>query len=381
MTITGSSAPMEPDRPALLLVDDEESVRFALKTAFSREFTIHQAQNSEEALAVIGRHRIDVAVVDINMAKESGLDLLPRIKEADEFIEVIMLTGFQTVTSMQTAWERKAFAFLTKPFNIAEVGQKLREAVGLREESLMVQSALQRTKIADLDLYEIQAGLIHDLNNLLTVPIGYASMAVQSLGTAGPIDLATLDQARQNLATIEKTLANCQSLCARHLRILRSVTDPKTKGDTTSVRDLATNLLSSLRGHNELRLTQLKVQLADVLPHAKIDAADLMQILLNLLINAAQSTPQKHEVVFSARPTTNRLPSDTLRDSPARRVVGLKGFRNEGTLLAITVSDNGTGITPETMLKLFSQQTTTKPGATASGSPTWRRSWSGTTRS
>jgi DNA-binding NtrC family response regulator len=81
-------------RPVLLIVDDEDSVRVSLEMVFSEEFETIACSNSAAALATVVARPVAVAILDIKMQGESGLDLLVKLKQHDPLIEVIILTGY-----------------------------------------------------------------------------------------------------------------------------------------------------------------------------------------------------------------------------------------------------------------------------------------------
>ena len=93
---------------------------------------------------------------------------------------------------------------------------------------------------------------------------------------------------------------------------------------------------------------------------AEINGTDLLQILLNLTINALQSTDHPHRVELQARRLAARLNLEEYPEGPLLRFINREGFLNRAPLLAITVSDNGPGISGEYMAKMFQENFTTK---------------------
>jgi signal transduction histidine kinase len=96
---------------------------------------------------------------------------------------------------------------------------------------------------------------------------------------------------------------------------------------------------------------------------AAINGTDLLQILLNLTINALTSTDKPHRVEVSAQFFTAPFDVDRFVDSDRERFVNREGFLNTPPLLAISVQDDGPGIPPEVLAKMFETKFTTKaPG-------------------
>jgi DNA-binding NtrC family response regulator len=89
---------MEPAR--VLVVDDERSILLLLEEALTQwGYQVTCAANVTEALAAIKTQVFDAALTDVRMPDMSGLDLLREIKKQDESIEVVIMTGYPTITS------------------------------------------------------------------------------------------------------------------------------------------------------------------------------------------------------------------------------------------------------------------------------------------
>src|SRR5205823_14307027 len=86
---------------------------------------------------------------------------------------------------------------------------------------------------------------------------------------------------------------------------------------------------------------------------AEINGTDLLQILLNLTINALQATPQPHRVEVRPQLMEYALNLEHFRDSNEQRFINREDFANRPPLLAISVQDNGPGIPPEVLSKMF----------------------------
>ncbi|MFT3814775.1 MAG: nitrogen regulation protein NR(I) [Acidovorax sp.] len=130
------------------IVDDDPSIRFVLEKALAREnlptrsFT--QPREVLAALADIGpgdpAHQApQVLVSDIRMPGGSGLQLLEKVQEQQPGLPVIIMTAFSDLDSAVSAFQRGAFEYLPKPFDLPKAVELIRRAV---EES-------QREEVAD----------------------------------------------------------------------------------------------------------------------------------------------------------------------------------------------------------------------------------------
>src|SRR5229473_1343163 len=111
---------MEPAN--VLVVDDEPSILKLLKEALTQwGYQVECVGTGAEALEAIRTGLYDAAITDIRMPEMSGLDLLREIKRHDESIEVIVMTGYPTISSAVEALKEGAYDYLSKPLILDEL--------------------------------------------------------------------------------------------------------------------------------------------------------------------------------------------------------------------------------------------------------------------
>jgi DNA-binding NtrC family response regulator len=121
------------DRPRVLLVDDEEGVRVSLEALLDREYQIASVPSGEAAMAELPRFRPDVVLLDVRLLPSmSGLDALTHIKAFDERIEVVMITAFAALATLNEALRRGACGYLIKPFPRRDLELMVRDALARR---------------------------------------------------------------------------------------------------------------------------------------------------------------------------------------------------------------------------------------------------------
>ncbi len=108
---------IEKDNTAILVVDDEESLRLTFQMFLSREGygPVEVASTYDEALALIDKRDFDLVVSDIVMDGASGIDLLRTIKEKRVECPVVMVTGYPNINTAAEAVRLGAFDYLAKP--------------------------------------------------------------------------------------------------------------------------------------------------------------------------------------------------------------------------------------------------------------------------
>ncbi|SRR6266508_402249 len=104
-------------RRRLLVVDDEPLILEVLTEHFKGDYDVETALNGADALGAILRSRPDVVMLDINMPRMNGVQVLKDIKQIDDSIAVIMVTANEQVATAAEALRSGAFGYVPKPFD------------------------------------------------------------------------------------------------------------------------------------------------------------------------------------------------------------------------------------------------------------------------
>ncbi len=114
----------------ILVVDDEESVRYSFQRVFGKEYTLITAETGEEALREIEKGPPALVFLDIRMPRRSGMEILTTIKELHPELSVIMMTAYSDVDTAIQAMKLGAFEYVTKPFENVEIRQLIQKVLG-----------------------------------------------------------------------------------------------------------------------------------------------------------------------------------------------------------------------------------------------------------
>ena len=363
-------APAPAALPTMLVVDDEEGPRLSLRMVFKNDFVVHAVDNGEKAIEYARHHLVHVAILDLRMAGRSGIEVLRSLKEIDARIEVIMLTAYETIETARQALRLGACDYLSKPFDLATIREAAARALRLRRISESVAETQDRLhhltdQLKDTTLREemarttnqIYAGVIHDINNPLVIIMGYVEMLELRLARASFLHGADLDAVREDLATVSKQVNTCFAIATRYLRSLgkRHFSNREVR-----VNQVLTDLQTLLKHHPAVRGGHLAVKLLGEDVAVLVNGTELIQILLNLTINAFQSTTKDQTVWVTAELVHQPLPVDTLQDGPEDAVVGREPLANAPPLVALSVLDQGPGIPPNVLPHIFEPYFTTK---------------------
>lgn len=367
-----------PGRLTLLIVDDEEGPRQSLRIVFKHDYHVVVASSGLEALEIARTEPVHLAVLDIMMHGMSGVELLKELKEINPTIEVVMLTAYETLETARQALRCGASDYLNKPFEIsmmraavAQAAVKYTASLSLRrtnDELGKLQQEIHDGRVKEemaRTKGEIYASVLHDINSPLTVISGFIELINRSVGDSGILEGEQLESIKGDLRNITGQVDRCFEISRRYLSFLKG--GNKSQSTRTSVRQILADVKDLLVRHPAAHAHELIVRdsATDVL--AEINGTDFLQILLNLTINAFQSTTQPHRVGIEANLLDEPLDLEHFQDTTTERFLNRDGFANRAPLIAITVRDTGPGIPPETVPRMFDEHFTTKPQGQGTG--------------
>ncbi len=219
------AAPIAGERPAVLVVDDEYGPRESIAFSLSGEFAVDTAERAKEALAKLQAKLYSVVVLDIRMPEMDGIRALEELRKIDPHVSVIMLTGYGTLLTAQQAMVAGANQYLRKPPDIPELIEAVRrqsQATRLRRAQAQAAGDAQNMNLAlkreieanEPQIWQARASveLVHDLNNPLTVVIGYAALVAEEARLLGQRDPELAKKLLEYASMVEKAAEYCHHL-------------------------------------------------------------------------------------------------------------------------------------------------------------------------
>jgi DNA-binding NtrC family response regulator len=139
----------------ILLVDDEAIVREAMASWLTGEgYHVHPAPSGEEALVLIGRQPVDIALIDLKMPGMNGVQVIERLRALAPDTLCLIVTAHGTVESAVEAMRAGAYDYITKPFNPEEVSlavERVSAHLRLIQENKSLKAALdQRNSLGNM---------------------------------------------------------------------------------------------------------------------------------------------------------------------------------------------------------------------------------------
>jgi CheY-like chemotaxis protein len=116
--------------PSLLITDDDRDFRETLRDVFEPQgYRTILAGDGEEALQILRRERIHVALIDMHMPRLSGLETVRRVRETRLHVPCILISAAMDEKLAEAARQVEAFAALSKPVNFNDIKRLVRDAM------------------------------------------------------------------------------------------------------------------------------------------------------------------------------------------------------------------------------------------------------------
>jgi PAS domain S-box-containing protein len=179
---------------------------------------------------------------------------------------------------------------------------------------------------------ELSASLSHELNQPLTAILSNAKAALRLL-KANELSPGELEEILQDIAKDDKRAGDI----IRSLRTL--VKRDEGERETISINDVLHEAVSLFRSEAIIRNIRIEMDLADSLPLLYINRVQIQQVLINLMMNAAESM---------------------VRDESANKIIVLKTLVSHGGVVQVAVRDFGSGIEEQELTNIFEPFFTTK---------------------
>ena len=349
-----SAAPVSKAR--VLIIDDDYGPRESLRILLKYDYEVAVASSVAEGLAVLTARpgEMDTIILDNRMPGRSGLEGIVDIRGLDEFVSIIMLTGYGTLETACEAFRNQATDFMTKPPDtdamLEAVAKNVSVSRAKRARSTLAKelSALNSNLAAELSetrsfakLGQRSDEIIHDLGNPLTI----LTCCVELLQTK--VDDMKLDEGDQwmealgYIQMIKKSVQHCCSLADAWRQLRDDIAEDR---ETINARLFVDEAHASVQPMTATSNVAFEADLDGLHPEALVDldVTQMRRVLHNLINNAIQAT---------------------------RRADGKVTMRaaTEGESLEITVADNGSGIAPSQLSMIFEPYYTTKEEGTGLG--------------
>ncbi|WP_270736543.1 response regulator transcription factor [Streptococcus anginosus] len=147
----------------LLVAEDQSMLRDALCQLLELQSdveTVHQASNGQEAMTLLQSQKIDVAILDVEMPKQTGLDVLEWVKEKQPTVKVVIVTTFKRPGYFERAIKADVDAYVLKERSIANLMKTIHTVLGGKKEyspELMEVMMTSKNPLSNQEILVLQA--------------------------------------------------------------------------------------------------------------------------------------------------------------------------------------------------------------------------------
>jgi DNA-binding NtrC family response regulator len=145
-------------------VDDEEGAREALEVILEEHYDVEAVEDGMGALARIQEKPFDVVLLDVNMPRVNGLEVLRQIKELDDSIEVIMVSAADRAREATVSLKSGAYDYITKPYEPEVILEAVAKGIQRRGQQNGMRSAS-----CEMGLNSGRARIISEAENMCAV--------------------------------------------------------------------------------------------------------------------------------------------------------------------------------------------------------------------
>jgi len=348
----------------VLLVDDEPSIRLTMGEFLKRAgYSVLIAADYDSA-AVHKAEDLDVAVVDINLPGKSGIQLLQKLCDDDNYVPVIMITGEPNLSVIPEIVRSGAYDFIAKPIvkdvllkAVARAAEKKR----LTDEKRLLEQEIKRyAEELELRVDERTAELVETHKRLVTqeriAALGRAAAQVAHEVKNPLAGLLLYSLHLKNKATtfsenetylVDKIVDTINHLNSRVEQILGFARPVNLNLVSGNVSQFVNDILELLRPQVTANKVEVRLSLGQQPAYAMVDESSIRGALMNLILNAIEAMPQGGTLHIAVDHTDE--------------------------MLRLEITDTGPGIGEEEAKKIFEPFYTTKAQGLGLGMPYAKR--------
>ncbi len=336
-------------RRTFLIIDDEPDILDSIQRLFRKQYRVLTAQTVDEALSLLETEEIQVVMTDQRMPRTSGVEFLAELRKLYPGIVRVLLTGYSNIDHVIDAInEGHVYRYISKPWNPAElklfVAQAFEYYESRRERELLVEElreinekledrnvalskANEELKILDRMKNVFMEVVSHELNTPVAVITGYEFLLNRELDEDGMSGVTA-----KALSGIGNSARRLKDISARIFKMLNTDSARVALNlERFEAHELVDDLLSNVEPFLTKRNQELEVDLDDAPSEILADREKLVDVLVNLTVNA---------IKFSYDGATIDLSIEV--DS------------KHSDWLLISVRDEGIGVSAEDIEQIFS---------------------------
>ena len=204
----------------VLLIDDDDSLRRTTRIALeSMDHKVTEAASGTKALEMLGRRPFQIALLDLRLGEESGLEVLPQLLALSPGLQIVVITAYATIETAVEAMRRGAADYLPKPFTPGQLRLVLERIAKVRRLESTVDELADRVRAAvpEADLVTAEPAMRAALDVAFKAAMSDAAVLLRGENGTGKGVLARAIHARSLRADAPFVTVACPSLSAELL--------------------------------------------------------------------------------------------------------------------------------------------------------------------
>jgi signal transduction histidine kinase len=346
--------------PNVLLVDDERSIRLTMGEFLKRAGYSVLAAADYDSAAMIKADNLDVAVIDINLPGKNGIQLLQKIRSAEVYVPVIMITGEPNLSVLPEIVRSGAYDFIAKPITknvLLSVVGRAAEKKRLTDEKRRLEEEIKRyAEELELRVAERTAELVETHKRLVTqeriAALGRAAAQVahEVKNPLAGLLLYSLhlkskaeNFSENEIYLVDKIVDTINHLNSRVEQILGFARPINLTVRSENLNVMINDVLDLVQPQIAANKIEVRLALEQQSVYVRVDQSSMRGALLNLILNAIEAMPAGGTLSIAINQT-----GDTVR---------------------LDLTDTGRGIEDEEARKIFEPFYTTKAQGLGLGMP------------
>lgn len=313
------------ERSHIIVIDDEAAPRESLRILLSSKYDVDLADCVDEGVSQLKQRPADLVILDLRMPGKDGLDGLAEIRAIDPNVSVVILTGFGSIEAARTAIRHGVTDFIEKPFEVNEMMRIVNDGL-VRTDTHRRQSKADSVlrnmhdrfggelddRMHMAEIGQMSAELAHDLRNPLTIIQGYTQVLAKKLQQT--------DVPERYFEAIEQNIRRCNDLVELWQGLSSNLVRDSTQFDAAQ---LIAELVQDLEEVGDQ--VAFKLQLNPCMMSG--DRVQLYRAFANLISNAQHALRGGGEIGISSAEVDSKV--------------------------EIEITDNGCGMSEETLARIF----------------------------
>jgi YesN/AraC family two-component response regulator len=183
---TGQPGKAGRKKPVILIVDDNEDIRFYLKDNLRRNYTVYEAVNGAEGWEKTKQHQPDLVVTDVMMPVMDGMELCRSIKndKHTSHIPVILLTARSATEPKMEAFQVGANDYVTKPFSFEMLQSRIKNLLAQQEAMRKLFQKQVQVNPSEISITSVDEQFIRQSLETVEMNISNPEFSVEDLSRA-----------------------------------------------------------------------------------------------------------------------------------------------------------------------------------------------------